>query len=407
MKVSKKKICLVVLFLLLIYAPLVGQLMGVGKTRIHDFTKREKRMPYAYPKRPATVLEIMRFPESFENAFNDHLSFRRLLIKIYGKLSIKVLGVSPHKQLLLGQNGRCYLASHGDGDNDLVFDALTMEVQQQKALADDLLQKEAFLQDLNVPTLILAIPTSPLLEFRYLPRFVQKQIPPPFLKIPPPQRIINRLPEAFSEKHLLFPYQEAREANRAYPLIPEKNFHWRASRYTKLVASCVAERFGIAPFEKPGFAEFERHKTVSDLSHFAGIRLINRNDVLYKNNIWKQLGIREILNPSAVYRSFPEGITFCDYTVNQTRKGKMLLVGNSFVPMLRADLARYFGEVLSINFVNARKDPKIREWFQFVFTEFKPDYIVFCSHNKFHVYEQFIENYYAVQGGLKEHVSSP
>jgi hypothetical protein len=393
------KLIFVVLFLGLISASFVAIIFGISATSVDDFRRKENRTPYIYPKFPTSISEFKKFPSAFEKAFNDHLPFRKYLIRIFCELSVKLLKASPHNQLLIGKEGHCFLASHDNrAGNDLIFETLIIDAQTIQRKSNYLRKKESFLRDLKVPTLMLAIPTSPLLEFHNLPSFIQKQIDPSFLETPPALRLIRSMSKEFSEKYLLFPYKEILEANKTYPLFPVKNFHWRTSRYTKLVASCVADRFEIAPYEKPGFVEFRKEQTVSDLSRLAGTRLINRNDLVYKKNIWKSLNIRD-KNPSGVYENYP---TFLHslYTVNPSQKGKLLLVGNSFTYALRFDLARYFGEVLSINFDAAHKSPKIREWIQFVFENIQPDYIVFCKHNEFSIEEEFIDNFYLIESDL-------
>lgn len=394
------KLIFVVLFLGLISAPFFGNISRIGATHVDDFKRRENRYPYKYPKIPTSVSEFKKFPSAFENAFNDRLPFRKFLIKFFCELSVRLLKVSPHKQLLIGKNGHCFLSSHGNGDNDLIFSTLEIDSQRIAQESNYLRKKESILQDLKVPTLLLAIPTSPLFEFYNLPLFIQKQIDLSFLETPPAQRIINNMPKEFTKKYLLFPYEKALEANKDYPLFPEKNFHWQPSRYTKLVASCIADRFGIAPYEKPGFDEFRKQQTVSDLCRFAGIKLVNRNDLVYKKNTWKSLNICD-RSPGGVYKNYP-AVPGSYYTVNPLQKGKILLVGDSFTPALRFDLARYFGEVLSINFNQARKSPNIQEWFHCVFEKIQPNYIVFSAHNEFKIYQEFIDNFYLVERDILE-----
>jgi hypothetical protein len=206
------------------------------------------------------------------------------------------------------------------------------------------------------------------------------------------------MPKDFSNKYLLFPYKKALEANSVYPLFPEKNFHWLPSRYTKLVANCIADRFGIAPYEEPGLDEYRKEQTVSDLSRFAGTKLVNKNVLVYKNKIWQSLHIQD-KNPSDIYKNYPN-FPYMAYTVNPSQKGKLLLVGDSFIHSLRFDLARYFGEVHAININRACKNPKIRDWFQCLFKDVQPDYIVFCNHSEFLIYEEFINNFYLVKSDL-------
>ncbi len=348
---------------------------------------------------------LEKFPTDFENAFNDHLPFRDFFIKIYGSISVNLLHVSPHRQLVIGKNGHCFLGSHGRGDNDLIFSSIEINPKQIQRMATALRGKEAFLNDLEIPALLVAIPTSPLFDFKNLPSCLQKKIDPSFLKMPPAQHIINHISKDFSQKYLLFPYERALVANDEYPLFPEKNFHWTSSRFTKLAAGCIAERFKIASYEKPGMDEFVVKKTKSDLSGFAGTSIFNRDDLVYKEDIWKKLNIYE-KEPQERYRDFPNMPLF-QYTVNRKKEGKILLVGDSFTPPLRFDMARYFGEVFTIDFYAVRKHPVMLEWFKSMFNDVRPDYIVFVSHNNFRIVDEFIENFYLMKKEQKTaHYSS-
>lgn len=379
----------------MISAPLLGKIFHVGAIGADSFTKRENRNPHHFPGLPTSVLDFKTFPSTFESAFNDHLPFREFLVRIYSNLAVRLLNASPNKQLLIGKNGHFFLASHLDGDNDLIFSSIQIDPKDISRWIDYLKTKDKFLNDFNVPVLLLAIPTSPLFEFDNLPICIQHKIDKSFLETPPPQRIINAMPTHFSDRYLLFPYTRAVEANRKHPLFAEKDFHWRTSRYTKLVASCIAERFGIATYEEPGFDEFEKQVSVSDLSRFAGIEVYNRNDIAYKRGFWESLNIYD-KSPDSVYENYPV-FPSSFYTENPSRAGKLLFVGDSFAPALRFDLARHFGEVLSVDFNEAKNNINIKEWFDCVFNDIQPDYIVFSTHNVFFIYDEFIENFYSMK----------
>ncbi len=389
------KIVYIVYFIGLISLPLIGLIFNIGNLNLEEFRGKEKRDPSKYPKLPMSIEALKKFPSDFETAFNDQLPFRDYFIKIYSRLSINLLRVSPHSQLVIGKNGHCFLGSHGNGDNDLIFSSIEINPKRVQRVTATLREKEAFLEDLGIPALLVAIPTSPLFEFQNLPSYLQKKIDPSFLKMPPAQHIINHISKDFSQKYLLYPYERALAANDEYPLFPKKNFHWTTSRFTKLTASCIAERFKIAPYEKPGMDEFVIKDTKSDLSGLAGISIYNRDDIVYKEGTWEKLNIHEGKIKER-YRNF-SNLHWIGYTVNTSKRGKILLVGDSFTPALRFDMARYFGEVFSINFNLIRKHPDLPEWFKCMFDDVRPDYIVFICHNNFRIFDEFIENFYLVK----------
>ena len=383
-------------FLILMILPIFGFISGIGETDIDSFVKREKRLQASYPPLPKKVAELEAFPSSFESAFNDHLPFRDLLIESYGNLTFRVLRVSPSGKLLLGKKGRCFLATHAskahlDSKNSLIFKSIMLDKRGIDREERRLRKIEIFLNKLEVPVVLVALPTSPLFEFHNLPGYVQRQVDRSFLEVPASQRVVNRMPKRFTEKYLIFPYQRAIEANKAYPLFPEKNFHWKTSRFTKLVASSIVERFGISPYEKPGFDDFEKKDTLSDLSSFAGIRLINRDDLAYKAGFWRSHGIQDVDLPST-YKTCPS-VSGSRLTTNPSKEEKLLLVGDSFRRSLVLDLARHFGEVVSVSFSGIERDPNAEDWLSCVFNDIRPDRIVFLHHNKFYVGNKFVEKY--------------
>jgi len=384
---------IIALFSGLIFFPLIGKITNRGASNIDVFRLREKRNPSQYPPLPVTVENISSFPSVYEEAFNDNLPFRELFIKFNSDILLKIFNSSPHKQLLIGKNNHCFLASHANGTNDLIFSSIEITEQRILEISQYLKDKKSFLEDLNVPVIMLSIPTSPLLDFSNIPYGIQKEIDLSFLKKPPMQRVIDNMPQEYSQKYLLFPYERILKANDEYPLFPSKNFHWSISRYTKLTASCIAEKFGIEPYEKPRLDEFEIQKTVSDLSNFAGTKIYNKNDLVYKEGVWEKLNISD-MNIADVYNRCPEYP--CKYTVNPDKVGKLLLVGDSYTPFLRFDLARHFGEIVSVNFNMSRHNPNTELWMKCLFEDIKPDYIVFIAHNVFLVYPEFIETYYSI-----------
>lgn len=387
----------VALFFGMITLPIVGAISGLGVTDAEIFRKRERRVPSRFPPPPKSTPDFENFPEAFESAFNDQLPFRDLLVKSYANLTLHGLKVPPNEKLLVGKNGHYFLATHTPRNRakknySLITRSIAITPKEAAKAAAHLQNLEPFLQDLDVPVILLAIPTSPLFEFHNLPFFLQKQIDPGFLETPAAQRVINLVSQEYSDRYLLFPYEKAKQANAVHPLFPIRNFHWKTSRYTKLTASAVAEKFGISPYEEPGLDEFVTQDTISDLSNLAGIQLTNKDDLVYKHGFWRSLNIRD-LELSSRYQSCPI-YDESYYTVNPQKTGRLLMVGDSFARALRLDLARHFGEVVSVSFSKTRDSPNTQEWINCVFNEYKPNYIVFMHHNKFFVSRRFIKSFY-------------
>ena len=390
------KIILIVLFLGMIWIPLVMSLLGIGRQSESSFMYFEWRNPHHYPPTPQTVAELSAYPGAFEKAFNDHFPLRESSIQLYGKLCIQGLDTSPRSQLLLGQNGHCYLASHYD---DRSCSAALAPIQiNEEALSHEVAQVEAygeFLQSLPIPSVMISIPTSHVLDFDNLPEFIQRQADPEALEAPQNLRVMKSVSNPVREQYMLLPYERIRQANAQYPLYAEKNFHWHTGRYTWLMASSIAEHFGIAKYEEPKSEEFQYESTNSDLNQFASYKMISRNVEVYRPETWQKLGIVDQM-ASDIYPNLPP-LNHTRYTVNPKREQCILVVGESFTPMLNSDLARYFGEVISVNYNVARQDPEIRNWLKVVMRDVRPDYVVFLHHQIFHISDAFIADYRELQ----------
>lgn len=391
------KIVLIVLFLGMIWAPLLLSVFQIGIQSESNFAFMERRAAQAYPSTPWSINELSAYPGTFERAFNDHFPLRKYGIEYYGRLCVQVLGTAPRSQLLVGKDGHCFLGSHLDDRSYLA--ALTPIQRDEEKLPYEVEQIESygeFLESLPVPAVMVSIPTSHVLDFEHLPDFIQRQADPDALAVPQCVKVMQNTPESIRNRFLLCPIERIRKENARYPLYAEKNFHWHPGRYTWLMASSIAEHFGVEQYEEPKSDVFRYESTTSDLLQFASFSMINRNTEVYRPEMWAELGIGDHKLEEA-YPNLPP-LAHTRYTVNHNRDRCVLVVGESFTPMLNTDLARYFGEVISVNYNVARFEPEARKWLEGVMRDVQPDYVVFLHHQFFHIFEDFMTDYRATQG---------
>lgn len=391
------KIVLIVLFLGMIWLPLVLSILGTGRQSEISFLNTEQRSPQNYPSTPRTITELSSYPNAFEKAFNDRFPLREQSIQLYGKLCILGLHTTPNSQLLLGKNGHCFFGSHFD-DRKYAAALAPIQIHEEK-IPQEVAQVETygeFLKSLPVPSVMISIPTSHVLDFENLPEFIQRQADPEAIEAPQSLRVMQSVSKPVRERFMLCPYARIRQANAQYPLYAEKNFHWHTGRYTRLMASCIAEHFGIEQYEEPKSEEFQYESTTSDLNQFASYEMISHNTEVYRPEVWNQLGIVD-QTASDVYPKLPP-LNHTRYTVNPKREHCILVVGESFTPMLNPDLARYFGEVISVNYNVARQNPEVRKWLEVVMGDVRPDYVVFLHHQIFYIFDDFMTDYRAIQG---------
>lgn len=103
---------IIAVFILAIFIPLIWSLPGVHNINTRRFEDMEKRSPNDYPALPGTFEETARFPEAFEEAFNDRFGFRRDLITAYKLFMYKLFNVSTNTgNVVIGRDGWLFLGN--------------------------------------------------------------------------------------------------------------------------------------------------------------------------------------------------------------------------------------------------------------------------------------------------------
>jgi hypothetical protein len=334
--------------------------------------------------------EFSVFNRDIESWLNDHIGLRKGFVWLYGQLHINILHTSPHRQLLFGENGHTFLASHANGNSS--FNSFTKEVlsipkpdkeQIQKA-ADAIIEAKSLSNIYGVPVVAVFIPQKQLLDFENLPYYIRKFVELETLETPFELKIKNVLPAPIQD-WIIYPYQEASMQNKLHPLYPKNNFHWVSGQFTAIVAAKIAEHFGIAAYQAPNDADYAESEQRSDMSYMAGCKIVDKNYFAYKPNVLSDIGISQ--KDLYEYYDSLKHIYSAAYYRNEksANKYKILWLGDSFSSAIAGDLARYYGETLCIDafsttvYANSEGINLNAEMRQLL-TIYQPDYIVLSRH---------------------------
>ena len=104
---------LVVLFLVIIAAPLATNLAGIDGA---DLTNENREMA-PFPQWTGTWTSAAEYPGAFGLWFQDHFGFRARLVRWFGTSRLFLLGVSPSSAVLKGANGWLFYADDGGVDD--------------------------------------------------------------------------------------------------------------------------------------------------------------------------------------------------------------------------------------------------------------------------------------------------
>jgi hypothetical protein len=101
--------CLIGLFLGGLWLPLMDTLF------IFDTSPAllEGREPAGWPTFVSSAKELALYPVKFEQFFRDHLGFRKLLIRTYNALHVKMLQISPLPHVILGKYSWLFSSNNG------------------------------------------------------------------------------------------------------------------------------------------------------------------------------------------------------------------------------------------------------------------------------------------------------
>jgi len=166
---------LIFLFLVAIYAPLIGSILKLGVNSDESILSSELR-PAA--KAPSLKLIISHPPDylrEVEQYYNDHFGFRKTLIEWYGIAKVLWLGESPSSKVIVGKKGWLFLSNAGD-QNELKYYRST-NLFTSKELADwkhTLEQRNNRLASQGIHYLLVIAPNKTTIYPEFLPTSINR-----------------------------------------------------------------------------------------------------------------------------------------------------------------------------------------------------------------------------------------
>jgi alginate O-acetyltransferase complex protein AlgJ len=167
---------LVSLFLVAIFAPLVG--VKIGRHGWDVAQRAENRRMVAEPSLLRTrelhiattkgkLKALAKFPGEFKYYFSDHFGFRSLLIRTHGLMMVEGLGVTSNPSVILGKDGWLYLAGDKSLEDWRNIDPFTpAELESWRQMLES---RSRFCADRGIPYLVVFAPSKYDIYPEYMP----------------------------------------------------------------------------------------------------------------------------------------------------------------------------------------------------------------------------------------------
>jgi hypothetical protein len=158
---------LVVLFLIVISAPLTLNLVGVDGAD----PANENREMAPFPDRPGTWRSVTEYPNAFAHWFEDHFGLRARLVRWFGEGRLFVLGVSPSSVVIKGRDGWLFYADDSGLDDYISNQPLT--VAERAAWRESLVRAQDWLHKRSVAYVFTIAPDKHVIYPEYMPRSIR------------------------------------------------------------------------------------------------------------------------------------------------------------------------------------------------------------------------------------------
>lgn len=340
----------------------------------------ENRSLAPLPALPRNVAALHVWPEAMDLFLQDHFGLRNQLVDWNDQLLFRVFGQFASAQILTGQNGRIFLASHIAGEanrNSLIYQSCG--VQQPEATLDRIASGWAELLARTAgsapDTRAVIVPSSAALY--------PEQLPPWLARLCASGRrmtaaVKERLPADLRDR-FIDPYPVLAGLGSAKPAIPRRNFHWAGVGPLHTAAWVAEAVLGRAPAAAlPG----QDAMMPSDLSgFFPGLSLTQP--------IFEADYAAAHIAPCLGYPCFTE-LDGDERVLLDVRKyrnanapGRLLLLTDSYGAFVAGGFAPYFAEVwqLSINDLPLLSPESRARLHAHLITEFAPDVVLLLFHD--------------------------
>ena len=220
-------------FLLLIAAPALFQLL------LPDPQREEQRVLATVPARPATLDQARHLPDAIDGWLKDRFGLRQPLVRLNNWLRWQIFGEIATPRIVIGRNGRLFLAAHDDGPPTLITDLCGAGV------GDDRISRAADLITGKLKRVRAAGFDPVLLLVLTAPRLYPEDIPEPYATEcaglrPSVDRVAALVAASEVGAELIYPVDLMLGSKGRDEPIPRHHFHW-AGEVPVRVAEAVAE----------------------------------------------------------------------------------------------------------------------------------------------------------------------
>lgn len=350
----------------------------------------ENRAPAAFPALPGSPGAVPAWTAGIDAWLKDHFGLRKRYLDALDQLQFRLFGAFGSPQILLGREGRVFLASHVAGEgyrNSLILTSCGAAVPQARreeigrSLAALLARSDA--ASPATRTLAVLVPSSAALYPRELPAWLERRcrLAPPLL-----DGIVAAVPEALRPRVLNLRALMA-GLDPATPAIPRSHFHWAGTGPLRGTQWIAEEALGRAPaFPLPT----RRVRDRSDITgFFPGLRIEAEMTVADE----AKAGVTACIGPPCLEAALgAETARLLDdlrrYD-SPAPDGRLLLLTDSFGAFAAAGFTPYFREVVQVSlnnlpYLSAGQRAHLR---RALFDQYRPDATVYLLH-------EFSANYY-------------
>ena len=220
-------------FFLLIGAPALVQVL------LPDPQREERRTLASMPGRPASLAAARQLPDAVDLWLKDRFGLRQPLVRLNNWLRWQVFGEIATPRIVIGRNGRLFLAAHDDGPPTLITDLCGAGVTEAAIdrAADIIVRSLERVRAAGFDAALLLVPTAP--------RLYPEDIPEPFATAcagqrPPVDRVVALAAHSPVGADVIYPLDLMLSFKGRFEPIPRRHFHWAGEAPVR-VAEAVAE----------------------------------------------------------------------------------------------------------------------------------------------------------------------
>ena len=364
--------------LVILAAPAVMQFAIRSEPR-----RGENRAPAAFPASPATLAALPAWTAGVDAWLRDHFGLRKRYLDALDQIHYRVFGSFSSPQILMGREGRIFLASHVAGEgyrNSLIRTSCGAGVpaaryeEIARSLAAVLERSDAASPARHLAVLV---PSAAALYPSQLPAWLERQCraASPLL-----ERIVAALPDPLRARVVnLHPLLAALDP--ATPGIPRQNFHWAGIgplRSAAWIAETKLERH--AAFPMPTRVVRAR----SDITgFFPGVRIAG--DVTVANAA--EAGVVSCIGPPCFEAALGADVARLLEDLRRYdgpgQEGRLLMLTDSFGAFVAEGFTPYFRQVVQVSLNNlpqlsGEQRARLR---RALMEEYRPDVTLFLVHD--------------------------